>query len=163
MRKYLLCGAVMLTYLTGSSAIGDCVGLVYSLMDCTPYKCVAQFSEHEIEYEILGSFKDKYCRYSEKDKSGFTLCDISDEDFGATSNYLMQLLTRNSNSIEHDDVTRLKAKTCRFYRTLGNSFVKKGMRLDEQDVKKIERIVESRIRREEVNGLRSMLFDDEEL
>ncbi|MDB1135752.1 hypothetical protein [Candidatus Anaplasma sp. TIGMIC] len=136
-----------------------CVGLVYAIMDCSAYDCVAKLSGKQVKYEVLGAHNG-VCRYSESDETGFTLCNVSKEDFAAVSNYLVQLFTK-SGSISYYDTARLRAKTCDFYRVLRNSFIKRGAELDEQRVREIERAMGMRIRREEVEGVKSLFFDDE--
>ncbi|KAF2281700.1 hypothetical protein GH714_042524 [Hevea brasiliensis] len=92
---------------------------------------------------------DGNCRYAERDSSGFALCRVSKDDFPAISNYLMQLLTKSSD-VDIQAVSRLRATTCDFYRTKGNSFVKRGKELSDADVKDIERAIERKMRKDEV-------------
>ncbi|ASI47461.1 hypothetical protein AOV_00630 [Anaplasma ovis str. Haibei] len=139
----------------------ECVGLVHAMMGCNAYRCVAQFHGGSIIYEVLG-ISDGNCRYAERDSSGFALCRVSKDDFPAISNYLMQLLTKSSD-VDIQAVSRLRATTCDFYRTKGNSFVKRGKELSDADVKDIERAIERKMRKDEVGEIRSMFFTESDL
>ncbi|QJC27817.1 hypothetical protein ANPL_03835 [Anaplasma platys] len=139
----------------------ECVGLLYAMMDCSAYRCVAKFSGDKVVYEVLGS-SSKGCKYSESDKSGFSLCHVSRENFSVVSNYIVQLFTKSSN-VRPADVARLKAKTCNFYRVFGNSFVKKEVELGEDAVREISVAVSKRMRKEEIEGIKSIFFSEEDL
>ncbi|UQD54801.1 hypothetical protein ESP60_03820 [Anaplasma phagocytophilum] len=139
----------------------ECTGLAHALMDCSVYKCVADLAGERVHYEVLGS-NSGVCKYSESDETGFALCMVSQEDISHLSNYLVQLFTKSSN-VRYHEIARVKARTCRFYRVRGNSFIKRDEALNESDVRAIERVVGMRIRKEEVEGVRSMFFDEEDL
>ncbi|AGR79011.1 hypothetical protein APHNP_0627 [Anaplasma phagocytophilum str. ApNP] len=140
----------------------ECIGLAHAIMDCSAYKCVADLTGERVRYEVLGSNEEGVCKYSESDETGFALCRVSQEDFSHISNYLVQLFTKSSN-VRYHEIARMKARTCRFYRVRGNSFIKRDEALNESDVRAIERVVGMRIRKEEVEGVRSMFFDEEDL
>ena len=151
-------------YMGGFASIAGatgCIGLVYAMMDCSVYDCVAEISGHRTRYEVLGKSEGN-CRYSESDESGFAMCSVTQEDFGVVSNYLVQLFTKRGN-VSHFEIARLKAKTCSFYRARGNSFIKREIELNKSDVRKIERSVEMRIRREEIESVQSIFFDEKDL
>ncbi|AAV86335.1 hypothetical protein U370_00815 [Anaplasma marginale str. Dawn] len=139
----------------------ECVGLLNAMMGCNAYRCVARFHGGSITYEVLG-VSNGSCRYAERDSSGFTLCRVSKDNFPAISNYLVQLLTKSSN-MDVLAVSRLRAATCDFYRTKGNSFVKRGKELSDADVKDIERAIERKMRKDEVGEIRSMFFTESDL
>lgn len=160
--RWVHCVFLLLISVLVNEAKGEeCVGLLYAMMDCSAYKCVAKFSGDKVVYEVLGS-SNKGCKYSESDKSGFSLCHVSRENFSLVSNYIVQLFTKSSN-VRSADVARLKAKTCGFYRVFGNSFVKREVELGEDAVREISLAVSKRIRKEEIEGIKSMFFSDKDL
>ncbi|WP_238523270.1 hypothetical protein [Anaplasma centrale] len=105
---------------------------------------------------------DGDCRYVERDSSGFTLCEVSKDNFPAVSNYLVQLFTK-SNNVDILAVSRLRAATCDFYRTKGNSFIKRGKELSDADVKDIERAIERKMRSDAIGEIRSIFFTESDL
>ncbi|MCU7611866.1 hypothetical protein [Anaplasma capra] len=159
--RWLTLLAFVLCYTPEALFAEECIGLVYAMMDCSAYKCVAQFHGGSVTYEIIG-ISDGSCKYTERDNSGFTLCRVSKNDFSAISNYLVQLLTKSGN-IDIVATSRLRAETCDFYKTKGNSFVKMGRELSSSDVKNIERAIELKVRNDEAGEIRSMFFTEEDV
>ncbi|MGN7678428.1 MAG: hypothetical protein ACTJLL_01540 [Anaplasma sp.] len=139
----------------------ECTSLLYAMMDCRAHKCVAQLHGTPVTYEVLG-ISDGNCKYSERDESGFALCSVSQNNYPAISGYIVQLFTK-SGGIDIEAVARLKAETCDFYRTHGNSYIKKGKELSLSDVREIERAVERRVRKDEIKEIRSMFFEGEDI
>ncbi|MFV9839058.1 MAG: hypothetical protein AB8U44_03470 [Aaplasma endosymbiont of Hyalomma asiaticum] len=160
-RAYAFPIALLTGVISLSANATGCIGLVYAMMDCSAYTCATEISGHRMKYEVLGKSEGN-CKYSESDESGFALCSVSQEDFGVVSNYLVQLFTKRGN-VSHFEIAKLKAKTCSFYRALGNSFIKREIELEKSDVRQIERKVEMRIRKEEIEGVKSLFFDEEDL
>ncbi|MGN7661739.1 MAG: hypothetical protein ACTJLK_03900 [Anaplasma sp.] len=130
-------------------------------MDCHAHRCVAQLHDKPVTYEVLG-MSDGNCKYSERDESGFTLCSVSQSNYSAISGYLVRLFTKSGN-IDIEAIARLRAETCDFYRTHGNSYIKRGKELSLSDVREIERAVERKVRKDEIKEIRSMFFEGEDI
>ena len=160
-RIYVFLMMLFVGVISSSASATGCIGLVYAIMDCSAYTCDTDISGHRIKYEVLGKSEGN-CKYSESDESGFALCSASQEDFGVVSNYLVQLFTKRGN-VSHFEIAKLKAKTCNFYRARGNSFIKREIELEKSDVRQIERKVGMRIRKEEIEGVKSLFFNEEDL